>query len=95
MSLTLWMPRLQPFQMGRFHLKRHSVLGFFSGLRNGVMIIASFGVVNPLKYPSNACLSCLDRRLYIPVFIDNGYSCWNAIFMLSKCHRCLTSALPK
>ena len=34
------------------------------------MIITSFmRVVNPLKYPSNACLSCL----------ENGSRCWNAI----------------
>ena len=36
------------------------------------VIITSFvRVVYPLKYPSNACLSCL----------DNGYSCWNAIYL--------------
>ena len=46
------------------------------------MIITSFmRVVYPLKYPSNACLSCLDK----------APCCLNAIiFRVSKCHRCLT-----
>ena len=49
------------------------------------MIITSFmRVVYPLKYPSNACLSCL----------DNGPCCWNVFYLecqnVSKCHGCLT-----
>ena len=47
------------------------------------MIIASFmRVVYPLKYPSNACLSCLDNG---PLLLECNY------IRVSKCHRCLTS----
>ena len=43
------------------------------------VIIASFlMVIYPLKYPSNACLSCLEN-----------YSCWNVIYI--ECHRCLST----
>ena len=46
------------------------------------MIFASFvRVVYPLKYPSNACFSCL----------DNGCCCWNAIYLECQNVRYLTS----
>ena len=47
--------------------------------RAEVTITSFMRVVYPLKYPSNACLSCL----------SSGPCCWNA--RVSKYHRCLTS----
>ena len=51
------------------------------------MIITSFvRVIYPLKYPSNACLSCL----------DNGPCCWNAIILrVSKHHTVWRKTLAK
>ena len=47
------------------------------------MIITSFvRVVYPLKYPSNACLSCL----------DDGSSCWNAIYL--ECQNVIDISTP-
>ena len=55
-------------------------------ITEAVIITSFMRVVNPLKYPSNACLSCL----------DNGPRCWNAIiFRVSKCHKCLAGVLLK
>ena len=47
------------------------------------VIITSFMMlVYPLKYPSNACLSCLDNSLFM---LESN------LFGVSNCHWCLTS----
>ena len=44
------------------------------------LIITSFvRVVYPLKYPSNACVYLLRQTI-------SGSCCWNAIYLVSKCH---------
>ena len=55
-----------------------------SGYAPGVKVfITSFmRVAYPLKYPSNACLSCLDNG---PLLLECN------LFRVSKCHMCFTS----